>query len=143
VTKQLWTMVWVSVLGAGTVACGDSTGDGDGESSEGGGGDTGSGAAGTGGAGGGVMLECAESDSQADCATMCAAVVAAECPEGPTEAQCESQCADLNDYVGTCPAWGGVVDCMGPAPTYTCMGSQPVPAGCEGEFYCLSQCFDD
>jgi len=57
-------------------------------------------------------------------------------------AECEQGCGQLNDYVGTCPAWGGVVDCMGSSPTFACMGAQWVPVGCEDEFHCVSQCFN-
>lgn len=101
------------------------------------------GAAGGSGGSAGASGQCPTSASVADCAAICPAVVAAACPGGPTtQAECEEGCTMLNDYVGSCPAWGGVVDCMGSSPTFSCMDDQWVPVGCEDEFYCVSQCFD-
>ncbi len=128
-------MAVVSICGALllTVACSDAAG---------GGGQGGSaGSSGGGGQGGGG--QCKTSASVADCVAICPGVVAAGCADGPaTQAECEQGCKDLNDYVSSCPAWGGVVDCMGSSPTFTCMGAQWVPVGCEDEFYCVSQCFN-
>lgn len=120
-----------------TVACSDGGGGGGGQ-----GGSAGSsGSSGGGGQGGGG--QCKTSASVADCVAICPGVIAAACADGPaTQAECEQGCKDLNDYVSSCPAWGGVVDCMGSSPTFTCMGAQWVPVGCEDEFYCVSQCFN-
>ena len=84
---------------------------------------------GAGGAGarGGGDASCNESASTADCTVMCEAVIAATCPNGPTQTQCEEQCADLNAFVGACPAWGGVVDCMADPPTFVCLQGSRCP----------------
>ncbi len=85
---------------------------------------------------------CTESMSTAECTGYCQAAIAAGCPDSPTQAECEEQCGQLNDLVAMCPAWGGLVDCAGDNPTFTCMFGERVPEGCEEQFYCLSQCFE-
>jgi hypothetical protein len=117
-----------------TIACGDDTD----TKNTGPGGQT---AAGGQGAGGGAPV-CTESMSTAECTTYCEGAIAAGCPDSPTQTECEDQCGQLNDFVSMCPAWGGLVDCAGDSPTFTCMFGERVPEGCEEQFYCLSLCFD-
>ena len=137
--KKLATVVFVWGALALTVACGS---DGSAGGSGGQGGSSGSASGGSGGGQGGGA-QCKTSSSVADCVAICPGIIAAGCSDGPTtQAECEDGCGKLNDNVGTCPAWGGVVDCMGSSPTFTCMGGQFVPVGCEDEFYCVSQCFN-
>lgn len=102
----------------------------------------GNGATGGNDGGSGGAPTCAESMSTAECTSYCQAALAAGCPDSPTQAECEDQCGQLNDFVAMCPAWGGVVDCAGESPTFTCMFGEMVPEGCEEEFYCLSLCFE-
>jgi hypothetical protein len=47
----------------------------------------------------------------------------------------------LNDAVSQCPAWGVLVECAQTAPGVGCFMDEPVPEGCEEEYYCLSLCF--
>jgi hypothetical protein len=137
--KQLMVAACLWSALALTVACSDG---GSGGGTGGQGGNAGSSASGGSGGQAGQAGQCKTSTSVADCVAICPGVVAAGCADGPaTQAECEQGCKDLNDYVSSCPAWGGVVDCMGSSPTFTCMGAQWVPVGCENEFHCVSQCF--
>jgi hypothetical protein len=142
-TPTRWIVLSVCGLAIASItACSD---DGDTEQEQAAGGQSagGTGATSGDGGGGGGGLVCPESNSTvADCAAMCQAAAEAACPDAPTQAECQQQCADLNAFVSMCPAWGGVVDCMGDAPTFTCMFGEQVPVGCEEEFYCLSLCFN-
>jgi hypothetical protein len=123
-------------LAVGGSACSD---DSDTDATGGTGGTTASAGGDQGGGAGGAPM-CLSSESQADCTSMCEAAIEAPC--GGTQAECEESCQQLNDFVASCPAWGGLVDCMGDAPTFTCIEGEAVPEGCEGQFFCLSQCFD-
>lgn len=85
---------------------------------------------------------CEGSSTTADCATYCAAVLAAACPDGPASQQeCEQGCEMLNGAIDQCPAWGTLVECAQTAPTFACFMGETVPEGCEEEFYCVSSCF--
>jgi hypothetical protein len=86
---------------------------------------------------------CDGSATTADCASYCTGVVAASCAGGPaTQAECEQGCEMLNAAVGQCPAWGVLVECAQAAPAFACFMDEPVPEGCEEEFYCVSLCFE-
>jgi hypothetical protein len=138
----------VVMLGLGLMgsACGDDETTGTSSASSGQGGQSattgGSGSTTSSGmAGSGGNVQCGGSATTAECTSYCSGVVAAACPDGPTQQECEQSCGMLNGIVDQCPAWGAVVDCAGSAPTFVCFMGETVPDGCEGEFYCLSQCF--
>ncbi len=96
---------------------------------------------GTVGQGGAPASNCSSSDSNADCALLCAAMLAPNCADGPgTKSECETICEALNN--ADCPEWGGVVDCLGPSPTFACVdnSSTAVSPNCAGVFDCVESC---
>lgn len=92
------------------------------------------------GTGGGTGGNCATSTSKVDCATVCAAVVAASCSAGPpTVNDCVTFCEQVN--ASNCPEWGGYADCIGSSPTLGCNAEgSPSVAGCEAQEECMQPC---